>query len=103
MHLNEGHVSFACSRTRQRVTQLKWQVFGGPSIGSVWIPRNVRITQRYGALCRVPRHPAIGQAIEYQHAFPIAVACGGEAALEVLLHRGRQFAVASVWEPNTAR
>ena len=58
----------------QRSAWLQRQVLRGPAIGAVRIPGHVGVADRDGPFRRVPRHPAIRQAVEHKHAVPHAAA-----------------------------
>ena len=65
--MNVMLTSAACGRGIGRA-QLQRQVVRRPAVGAVRIPGDVGIAERQRALRRVPRHPAIRQAVEHEHA-----------------------------------
>ena len=63
-------ISFRRLWPRQRSARLQRKVFRGPAIGAIRIPGHVGVADRDGPFRRVPRHPAIRQAVEHKHAVP---------------------------------
>ena len=96
--------SFRCLRPLRRRAQLQRQVIRRPPIGAVRIPGDMRIAHCDRSLRRVPRHPAIRQAIEHQHAVVIAASWpAARPVLEILFHYRRERSISGVRQPDAAR
>src|ERR1700716_2096840 len=87
------------ARLRLRVRQRQ----GGalPTVGAVGIPRHIGVTVRENALCRVPRHPAVGLAIDHEQPRAVATGSAIKPALQIVFGRCRELSIAGVRQPDT--
>ena len=74
-----------------------------PAVGALRIPGDIGIAESQRPLGRVPRHPAIGLAIEHHEPCPVAAGRLRETAPQIILGRRRQRSVAGVGQPDAAR
>src|SRR5690242_13431885 len=71
------------SGPRNRFRVGYWQFCGFPAIGAVGVPVDARIAPLGGALCGVPAHPAIGEAIEHDRGVAAALDGGFEMLAKI--------------------
>lgn len=88
---------------RLRPALLQRVPLGAPAVRSLRIPDDIAVAHAAGAPGGVPGHPTIGQAIEDQHAGPVARRGLRQAFVEIGLRLRRERAIADVRQPKASR
>ena len=91
---------FTCPRFRPRLRQVQAGPF--PAIRSFGVPRHIGIAVCQDSLCRIPGHPAIGQAVNHHQRGSVARRRTDEPAPQIVFRRGRELSVAGVRQPHAA-
>src|ERR1700722_20450754 len=88
-------------RPRLRNPLLDRQAGRGPTVRALRIPGDIPVAEREGPLGRVPRHPAILEAVEHERPWAAAQSFI-EPTAKIVEHHGSELAVAGVGQPQAA-